>query len=96
MYTERAKFEFHDTVLQSERLRVLANLAAQLEQSGTQSNISPGFSVVYKDGSTTIDVWQPGKAKVLWKQLPLNESAKVLKVTSPESFSVSDSQETRA
>jgi hypothetical protein len=89
MYTERAKFEFHDTVLQSERLRVLANLAAQLEQSGQQSSISPGFSIVYKDGSTTIDVWQPGKAEVLWKQLRLSESAKILNVTSPKSFSAS-------
>ena len=88
MYSERAKFKFSESVIQSDRFRFLARLANELEQAGQKYEESPGFSIEQNsNGHVKIVIWQFGKSEVLWQQLHMGESLKIIKVTTPKNFS---------
>ena len=84
---KRARFEFREGVALSVRLQFLAELAGKLEVAGRKFSESPGFSIeLTARSSATVDVWQPGKSKVLFHELRGAEARELLHVTSPRQF----------
>lgn len=88
MYTERAKFEFYESIPQSERLEFLARLARTLEEATSEPPTSnPGFSIdVKSSGKVCIDIWHPWKRDALWLEVRSGFVKRLYRITSAPSI----------